>query len=198
MIKKTLIKGNSSAPAAPLFFFQTCNQKKSANANQIPYLAIAFSPMGVMETQAVCRGNNWTSSVSQVQCQRSGFGGSPHKAPTTFVEAWEGRRWRGGNKEVWMGDQMEAEDHWLPSLPRTFHGDLEWGLLPSLGEATVPVGGCTWWDEVKGCHASVLPCRWWLSHSLGQEFLPSFLSVAVLPFTQIPSNLLPKIRLVQK
>lgn len=33
--------------------------------------------MGVMETQAVRRGNNWTSHVSQVQCQGSGFEGAP-------------------------------------------------------------------------------------------------------------------------
>lgn len=97
-----------------------------------------------------------------------------------------------------MGDQMEVEGHRLPSLPRTFHDDLERGLLPSLGEAIVPLGGHTPWDEVKGCHDCVLPCRWWLSHSLGQEFLSCFLSVAVLLFTQVPSNLLPKICLVQK
>lgn len=152
--------------------------------------------MGVMETQAVRRGNNWTSPVSQVQCQGSGFGGSSHKAPPL----WKPRkgRWRGRNKEVRMGDQTEAENDRLPSLPRTFHDDLERGLLPSLGEATVPRGSHTPRDEVKGCHASVLPCRWWLSHSLGQEFSPCFLSVAVLPFTQVPSNLLPKICLVQK
>lgn len=44
----------------------------------------------------------------------------------------EWREQRGVN-----GDQLEAEDCLLPSLPRTFQDDLEGGLLPSLGEATV-------------------------------------------------------------
>lgn len=61
-----------------------------------------------------------------------------------FWGSWGKKGGGGGGTERCECDQLEAEDHLLPSLPRTFQDDLEGGLLPSLGEANVPRGRPSW------------------------------------------------------